>query len=192
LIQCSTLASVAEHITAIKIGNTGVARLVDSKRKLIAHGNLDKMTENLKDLSKDPIVLLGESNTPIISTVNGKRIVSYTLPTNLNWQLSIIQDYDDAYAVLNTIKINAAIASVFMLFALFFIAYLLGNSITKPIRKLANVAGTFSKGETLQDIPGTARKDEIGELARAIERLGEGMRVIVNRYQKLRKKTIER
>lgn len=188
LVQCSKLVNISKSIAAIKIGNTGLARLIDSKKRLIAHGDPEKLTENLKDLSKDPIVLLGKSDTPVISTINGKKIVSYTLATRLNWQLSVIQDYDDAYALLNTIKINAVIAGVLVLLSIFLIAYLLGNSIAKPIKKLADVASTFSKGEILQNIPSNTRHDEIGELARAIERLGEGMRVIVNRYQKLRKK----
>lgn len=192
LVQCSKLVNITESIASIKIGNTGVARLVDSKRRLIAHGNPKEITKNLKDLSKDPIVLLAGSSTPVVSTVNGKKIVSYTLPTRLNWQLSIIQDYDDAYALLNTLKIEAAIAGLFMLFSLFFIAYILGNSITKPIKELADVASDFSKGEALKDIPGKDRHDEIGELARAIERLGEGMQVIVNRYKRLRQKSADK
>ena len=39
--QCSRLLAVSENVTKVKLGETGHAFLVDSKKRLIAHGSPD-------------------------------------------------------------------------------------------------------------------------------------------------------
>ncbi|MFT7529697.1 MAG: methyl-accepting chemotaxis protein, partial [Gammaproteobacteria bacterium] len=183
LVQCSKLVEISEAVAAIKIGDTGYARLIDNKRRLIAHGDTNLIAEELQDLTQDPITTLGSSPKPVVSTVDGKRIVSYTVATDLDWRLTVVQDYSDAFAELELSKRNAMIAGGVLVFGIFFLAFLLGNSISKPIKRLSVVAETYSKGKLDLDIPGTNRRDEIGDLAKAIERMGLGLKVIVKRYQ---------
>lgn len=72
------------------------------KRHLITHGDQSQLDEDLQDLSVDPITLIGNTERPIISTVDGRKVVSYSLATNFDWQLTVIQDYDDAYAMCSS------------------------------------------------------------------------------------------
>ncbi len=188
LVQCSKLVNIAENVAAVRIGKTGLARLTDSKNRLIAHGDASQLTENLKDLTTDPITVLGVGPVPVFSTVDGRQVVSYSIVTTLGWRLTVTQDYDDAYAALAALKRDALIAGGVLILGIFLLAYLLGNNISKPIRKLSSVAEAYSKGKLDLDIPGTRRRDEIGDLARSIERLGLGLKVIVRRYNDVAKK----
>ena len=163
-----------------------MARLTDPKQRLIAHGDVDELTENLRDLSADSIAELGETEEPTILELNGKQVVAYTERTKLGWYLTVIQDYQDAYSSLNDSKRNALVTVVLLILAVILAAYFLGNNISKPIRDLAQVATTFSKGEISQDIPGVERRDEIGELAQSIRRLGQGIQVMVKRYTQMK------
>lgn len=182
LVQCSKLVNISENVAAVLIGETGYARLVDTKMRLIAHGDTTQTTEELKDLSDDPITALGLTDKPVISTIDDKKVVSYSLETDLGWRLTVVQDYDDAYASLEKSKQQAIIAGIALLLGIGLLSIMLSNNISRPIRKLSDVAETYSKGELEMDIPGTNRSDEIGDLARAIERLGSGLKVIVQRY----------
>jgi methyl-accepting chemotaxis protein len=183
LVQCSKLLEISEVVANVRIGNSGYARLIDSKKRLIAHGDTSLTTEELKDLTQDPITLLNSSQTPVISTVDGKKIVTYTVATKLDWRLAVVQDYDDAFAELEQSKFNAIIAGALLIVGIFLAAFLLGRNISRPIGQLAEVAETYSKGKLSMKIPGTTRRDEIGNLAKAIERMGMGMKVLAKRYQ---------
>ncbi len=182
LVQCSKLVNISENVAAASIGNTGFARLVDSQMRLIAHGDRSETTEELKDLTNDPITALGLTETPVVSTVEGKEIVSYSLATELGWRLTVIQDYDDAYAVIEKSKQEAMLAGGVLALGIFLFSFLLSNNISRPINQLSAIAETYSKGQLDMDIPETNRSDEIGNLAKAIERLGSGMKVMVKHY----------
>ena len=187
LVQCSKLVDISENVAAVKIGETGYARLIDTKQRLIAHGDTSLTAEELQDLTTDPITTLGVTPEPVISTVDGKKIVTYSLVTDLGWRLTVVQDYDDAYESLEASKKTALIAGGVLIFGIFFFAFLLGNNISKPIKQLSEVADTYSKGKLDLEIPGTNRGDEIGELAKSIERLGLGLKVLVRRYSAAKK-----
>jgi len=61
---------------------------------------------------------------------------------------------------------------------------LLTLTITKPLRLLTDVADRYSKGELGLKVPGIERRDEIGNLARAQERLGTSIQMAMQRLQK--------
>lgn len=188
LVQCSKLVEISEAVAKIKIGKTGYARLIDNKRRLIAHGDSSLIAEELQDLTQDPITALGASTKPQVATINGRKVVAFTLVTGLDWRLTVVQDYDDAFAELQQSRINAIIAGVILVFGIFLFAFLLGRNISKPIRQLSDVAETYSKGKLSMKIPGTNRSDEIGDLAKAIERMGMGMKVLAKRCKDMSNK----
>jgi methyl-accepting chemotaxis protein len=80
-----------------------------------------------------------------------------------------------------------------------FFSYLIGRSITVPLQGLANGMRRLAAGETSVRIPGTAERDEIGAMARAVivfrdsmlerERLAEDQRN-EDRRRELRSETI--
>ena len=61
---------------------------------------------------------------------------------------------------------------------------LLTMTITKPLRELTEVADRYSKGQLNLKVPGMDRRDEIGNLAHALERLGISIQKAMERLQK--------
>ncbi|MDK9706575.1 MAG: cache domain-containing protein [Desulforhopalus sp.] len=71
-----------------------------------------------------------------------------------------------------------------VLFLLMPMTWLLIRSIVKPVRDLTDFADQFSRGKIDIVIPYTTRKDEIGKLANALNRLGMSIKVAITRLKK--------
>jgi len=65
------------------------------------------------------------------------------------------------------------------------LAWQLSRSITKPIEQLTHAAAEISRGKINEKIAGTERKDEIGDLARALERMSASIKIAMDRIRKL-------
>ncbi|MES9862106.1 MAG: HAMP domain-containing protein [Candidatus Thiodiazotropha sp. LLP2] len=64
------------------------------------------------------------------------------------------------------------------------VAFVISRQLTQPIRKLTIAADAISRGDFDFDIKDTSRTDELGALARAVERLGNSVRVAMERFNK--------
>ena len=58
------------------------------------------------------------------------------------------------------------------------------HGLVKPIRKLTDVAESYSRGRLEGEIPGTRRGDEVGALARAVERMGVSIQMAFGELKK--------
>lgn len=73
-------------------------------------------------------------------------------------------------------------ASVLFLLLIIAIAFLFSSTFSKPIQNLTRIAELISKGKNLDlKITETKRSDEIGELARSIDRLKTSTKIMLNR-----------
>jgi len=63
-------------------------------------------------------------------------------------------------------------------------AYLIARLITRPIAKLTAIAEDISKGKFHDKLDESARGDEIGTLARSIERMGVSIKIMLKRLAK--------
>ena len=82
---------------------------------------------------------------------------------------------------LKTLYIALGAAVTFLALPL---TWLLIRSIVIPVSELTNVAEQFSHGRIDLDIPYTERSDEIGNLAKSLNRLGMSIRVAIARLKK--------
>ena len=64
------------------------------------------------------------------------------------------------------------------------LTWLLIRSIVKPVRELTTVADQFSRGKMDLEIPYIERNDEIGKLAKALNRLGMSIKMAISRLKK--------
>lgn len=181
------LVDVSQVIVGAKIGETGFAILVDEKNKVIAHGRPQRITQQLQDLSAHPALSAREA-TPglMVYEEEGKRIVAHTRKTSLGWTLIVQQDHDDAFAPLLEARRNALILIVCALVLVVVIAYLLSRQLARPIWQLTTIAENISRGNFETKIVGTERRDEIGALARAVERMAVSIKMA---FERLRKKS---
>ena len=178
------LVDVSEAVVGTRIGKTGYAILVDDRNKAIAHGRPELVSEALQDLGAHPALSAGGAGKAVVFEEGGRQVVAYTKKLRLDWTLIIQQDYDEAFAPLIESRRNAIILMLLALTMVVAIAYGLSRQLARPIGELTQVAEEISRGSFDAKIPGTARRDEIGALARAIERMATSIRVAVDRLRK--------
>jgi methyl-accepting chemotaxis protein len=180
-----TLDDLSKTVTKTRIGQTGFAILVDEERRLIAHGD-GKIASELQNFGNHPIFSPQStmSRDSFIFNDSGKDIVAYSQKTALGWTLIVQQDYQEAFASAESAQLQATILLVATLVAVLLIAFLLALRISTPIRKLTTVADAISRGELGTEIPETTRGDEIGALARAINRMGISLQLAFERLRK--------
>jgi methyl-accepting chemotaxis protein len=180
-----TLEDLSKTVTKTKIGKTGYAILLDENNRLIASGD-GKISSTLQDFSSHPA--LQEKNRSRLDSLiyvdQGKQFVAHTKKTQQGWTLIVQQEYNEAFSAANKAQRNALILLCATLVTVFLIAYLLANRLSSPIRNLTNIADEISRGNLEATIKERERNDEIGELARAIERMGVSLQMAFTRLRK--------
>jgi methyl-accepting chemotaxis protein len=76
--------------------------------------------------------------------------------------------------IATTTKVQGLLGGLGLLLGLAF-AVLIGRSIVRPVTGMTGVMTTLAKGDRSVTVPATERKDEIGEMARAVDVFKQGM-----------------
>lgn len=180
-----TLEDLSKTITKTRIGETGYAILLDDANRLIAHGQ-GEVSSELQDFSAHPV--LSQRNRfdkeSFVFDDNGRKIVAYSKKTSQGWTLIVQQDYQEAYAAADQARRNALLLLLVTLVAVVAIAYLLAQRLSTPIRNLTAIADDISRGNLDAVIKEKGRSDEIGALARAIDRMGVSLKMAFERLRK--------
>jgi len=174
----TSISDVTTTIANAKIGQTGFVFLVDDQGKVIAHPNA---RDSLK--AHPAIVALGADPRKqlIYADASGKGVIAFAEKTKYGWTLVAQQDYEEAYQPLAEANRKALILlGVTVLFVLL-ASYALASGLTRPIRRLTQISDGISRGNLGAAIAETRRSDEIGSLARAIERLRASVKLAVDR-----------
>jgi methyl-accepting chemotaxis protein len=185
LTGCSELGDISAAVADVNIGNTGQAFLVDSSGRLVAHSDTDRMAAYLQDVSNHPALTAGVEKENVVFEERGKQIVAYPQNLDLGWTLVVEQDYDDAFAPLYVAKRNAYIVMGLTIGLVLIVALMFTRNLVRPIRRLTNVVDVFSRGKPADEIPGVDRGDEVGELARAVKRMGVSMQMAFEQIKKI-------
>lgn len=180
-----TLEELSKTITKTKIGTSGFAILLDDKNRLIAHGK-EAVASELQDFSSHPALQQGSGNdeNSFIFVDQGKKIVACTQKTKLGWTLIVQQDYQEAFAAADEARGNAIILLVVTLIMVLLIAFLLARRLSTPIQNLTTIADEISRGNLGAVIKEAGRSDEIGALARAVQRMGVSLQMAFERLRK--------
>ncbi|OGR18959.1 MAG: hypothetical protein A2X81_17290 [Desulfobacterales bacterium GWB2_56_26] len=180
-----TLEDLSKTITKTRIGETGYAILLDDTNRLIAHGQ-GEVSSELQDFSSHPV--LSQRNRfdhdSFVFEDNGKKIVAFSKRTGQGWTLIVQQDYKEAYAAADQAQRNALLLLLVTLATVIVIAYLLARRLSTPIRNLTLIADEISRGNLNAVIKEKGRSDEIGALARAIDRMGVSLQMAFERLRK--------
>lgn len=180
-----TLEDLSKTVTRTRIGQTGFAILVDENNRLMAHGR-GQISSKLQDFSSHPA--LNQRNrfdhNSFVFQDGAKKIVAFTGKTKQGWTVIVQQDYEEAYAAANAAKRNGFILLGVTFLAVLCIAFLLASRLSTPIRNLTAIADEISRGKLDAVIAETSRNDEIGALARAIERMGVSLKMAFDRLRK--------
>jgi methyl-accepting chemotaxis protein len=178
-----TITDVSNSIAGVQIGRTGHAFLLDSTGKVIAHQKRE-FAEALKDMSAHPAFLGGSEiakKRVRYTNEQGQPVLGYARKTKYGWTLVLQQDAEEAYAPIAQANRNALVLLALTLVFVGLVSFFLAKQLTRPIRSLTRTADEISRGHLKANIREVSRADEIGALARAIDRMGASIKVAMAR-----------
>jgi len=185
LAMAMTLTEISSEVAKAKVGKTGYTFLLDEIGEVIAHPN-DEFTKSRMDLSghKAFQALKRGESVSVFSDKDGKKVVAVAKKTKQGWVMITQQDYQEAYQQISEQNFRAILLLVGTVVLVCLLAIIATKRLTTPIRKLTEIAEQYSQGKLDLEITGLDRQDEIGQLAKAIERLGISIRMAMERLQK--------
>ena len=117
----------------------------------------------------------------IVYEEDGKKRVAYVQTTQNGWTMVTQQDHEEAFAPLRDTTRNALVLLVLTIITVSGVAYLFSQRLSRPIRDLTRIADDMSRGRVVTRMKEAERTDEIGNLARAIDRMGTSIRLAMDR-----------
>lgn len=184
-----TIADISKRVARARIGRSGQAFLVDERGKVIAHQN-PLFTSQRKDLSDNPAVRASEKqgDTHLTYTAaDGRKMVAAVRKTRYGWTLVVEEPQAEAFAAVREANRNALILLGVTLAAVVLVALALARRLSVPLQRLTAIAEGISRGQLGEKIAYVGRLDEIGALARAIDRLGTSVRLALQRIARYRR-----
>jgi methyl-accepting chemotaxis protein len=184
LAMGSTIEDVSKLVATWKQGETGFAFLVDEKGKVVSHQKEDYVTEQT-DLSGYPLIAAFKKGQRgmINFSDGGTPRVGYARETKYGWTLAMQQDSKETFKALRQTEMFTYVLLGITALVVIIIAWLLGRAIGNPIKKLTEVAERISVGDMDATIH-IKSGDEIGNLAEAISRMQDSLRLAIERFRK--------
>lgn len=178
-----SIADLSQYVAGVRIGRTGYAFLLDENGKVAAHQR-EEFANTAADFAGHPA--FSRSGTPqrkLVFVEDGRKVVAHAQRTEQGWTLIAQQDYDEAYALLAKTNRDAAALLLVAALAAVVLAYISSQRLVQPLRQLTAVADEISRGRMTVAVTGTDRRDEIGALAQAIERMSVSIRMALERLR---------
>ena len=183
MAMAATIEDLSKLVATWKQGETGFAFLVDEKGKVVSHQVEDHVTQqtNLSDYPLIAAFKKGQKGTIYFSD-GGAMKVGYARDTKYGWILAMQQDIKETFKTLGDAATFTYILLGITALGVILIAWFLGRTIGAPIKKLTEVAERISVGDMGAEIKIRSR-DEIGNLAEAILRMQDSLRLAIERLR---------
>ena len=145
--------------------------------------NTEQCREDFEWIRSEIVALGGEPRKQVVFTdpATGKQAIALAEKTKYGWTMVAQQDFDEAYRPLRQANRHALILLGVTVVFVILVSYALAVGFTRPIRRLTQIADGISRGNLGANIAEAQRSDEIGSLARAIERLRASVKLAVDR-----------
>ena len=188
----STVSTMASEIT---YGENGYGYFVDSKGTVIGHKDRDLVTSqynaiekaktdsSLSDLARTIQDALTKGEGVGSYTFNGEKIqVSYRSVPGTDWTVILAVNESEIVEPINWLESVILLIVVGFVILGIVITYIIGYSISKPIIETSNYANVVASLDLTVKMnkKHTDRKDEIGNLARALVSITDGLKGIIN------------
>jgi len=184
MAMAATIEDLSKLVATWKQGQTGFAFLVDEKGKVVSHQNEEYVTQQT-DLSEYPLIAAFKKGQKgmIYFSDNGTPRLGYAKETKYGWTLAMQQDTKETFRALRQAQMFTYLLLGITAFVVIVIAWLLGRAIGKPIKELTEVAERISVGD-MEAAINIKSRDEIGNLAEAISRMQDSLRLAIERFRK--------
>jgi len=199
LIAETNLKFMWDLVGGMKIGNNGLAYVVDNQGKLIASGDISRVLrgENLIHLNEVKEFVKGDSSThkdsaEIVKGIQGNQVVANHAHLDMpDWAVVVELPVLEAYkTVITTLTISGLIVLLSFALAIVFGVFL-SKRIAKPIIKLRDAAVKIGEGRLDTQIK-IKKKDEIGDLAAAFNQMTQDLRRTTTSIDNLNREIAER
>lgn len=186
------LKAVSDAVNAINFGNTGYAFLLDSNGKIITHPQQSYYDKNISELfsGKKPSIGSDLQNAEI----EGSPVLTAFFPlkdfkgSEKKWYVGAVVDESKILAPAYELGRNAIIAAIItaIISSLGLFVYMY-DVLIRPVAKLTEQADSISRGQLREEVAGLKRKDEIGDLANALQRLQKSLSMAMDRVRRVGK-----
>ncbi|HEX9402344.1 MAG TPA: cache domain-containing protein [Anaeromyxobacter sp.] len=183
LAAAMTVEDISSIIAHWRTGRTGFAFLVDEQAKVVAHPREEYVLGQVH-LNEHPLVASfrrdGRPRALAFTESDGKDALGYVQGNRFQWAVAIQQEKEELFAPLRqTLALGLALlAAAAILVAL--TALTASRVLVRPILEMSDAADRMSTGDLESPIV-VSRTDELGVLARSLERLRISMRAAMAR-----------
>ena len=185
-------SDLTDLVKDIHYGDSGYVYVINKEGTVIGHKDYNlvlKQFNPIKVSKSDPkLISLADAVQKMIKggkgivyySFNNRDIVSSFCPvTNTDgWTISIAVEHDEFLQGINRLRVFILLIAVVLIITGIILAQILGNKITDPIIAAVNHAEVMAKLDISRDVPEVFlnRKDEIGQLGNAFQRLSDEVR----------------
>ena len=185
LALITEVTSLARTVGATRVGKTGIAYLVDSSNKAIAHPS-ESVAKALTDLStEEPVRILRQqksgpfryrSDVDPLTLAKGPAIdyVGYVSELENGWGVVVIQQEREAYAEVAAFLRTGSIVLAIALLLVAGTMWMVVSRTLRPIERLTEVAGDLAGG-ALERRVAIQSTDEIGVLGAAFNAMADAI-----------------
>ena len=167
---------ISRIVATWKAGETGFAFLVDDKAKVIAHPREEYVLAQ-RQLKDHPLIAAFQADDqPHLASFsdNGSQALGYVKGNRFHWAVVAQQNVDELFAPQRQTLMLGLMLLLVAGTLVVAIAVLSSRMLVRPIVQMTHAADRMSMGEL--DMPiSSSGKDELGLLAKALERLRKSM-----------------
>lgn len=180
----ATIEDLSKLVATWKQGGTGYAFLVDEKGKVLSH-QVEEYVIQQTNLSEYPLIAAFKKGQKemIYFSDRGTKKVGHAKETKYGWTLAMQQDTKETFKTMRDAETFTYILLGITALGVIIIAWFLGRAIVRPLKKLTEVAERISVGDMGAEIKIKSR-DEIGNLAEAILRMQDSLRLAIERLRR--------
>jgi methyl-accepting chemotaxis protein len=177
----ASVTEVSGTVANARFGRTGYAFLVDETGAVIAH---PLARGSLKDHPALAGLGAERKKKVVFADAGGRLTVAFAQKTRYGWTMLVQQDASEAYAPLAEANRNALILLGITVVFVALVAWVVARRFARPILNLTRITDSISRGSLGAKIGEVSRSDEIGGLARAIDRLSASVKLAMDRLAK--------
>ncbi|MBP1924295.1 methyl-accepting chemotaxis protein [Sedimentibacter acidaminivorans] len=176
-------------------GESGYGYIINNKGTIVAHPDREKVlnqfnpiagvktNESLKSLATLFEKVIAERTGLSTYFFEGNELYAgYTPIKGTNWNFVITANKEEVLSAISTLENEILRILIFVLVISIIITFIVGHSITNPIIKAVQISRRISNLDITEDIPKKylKKKDEIGDLAKAMQSISDSLRGIIN------------
>jgi two-component system sensor histidine kinase/response regulator len=190
------LDTIQKDILTLDIGYQSYAFLMNKKGNVLVRPGMKKKDERWDSTYKTEDLL--KTNNPSFNQITkkmtkgrkgvetytseeGDRYIAYAPIQAINASMGIVALKNEVVRPATRIQLAILVFWVIVLVISIIVGLFLGNSITRPIKELTVMADLISQGKMDLEIMDESRKDEIGVLTKAFNRLVISLKLAMSR-----------